>query len=130
MQPDKSARSSTTCAGGQLSRRPARRRVKEVAWPCWLAPALRTLCPSHPLPCEGRGTLSGLALCAPASTDIPWHGALVARVALRARTPGSDLRRAPQLAGAAFGSGGGLLAECAEALDKLKLSTFELWMLF
>ena len=41
---------------------------------------------------------------------------------MRARTPGSDLRRAPQLAGAAFGSGGGLLAECAEALDKLKLS--------
>ena len=93
-----------------------------MAWPCWLAPALRTLCPSHPLPCEGRGTLSGLALCAPASTDIPWHGALIARVALRARTPGSDLRRAPQLAGAAFGSGGGLLAECAEVLDKLKLS--------
>ena len=128
MQPDRSARAPRpTSAGGQLARLPARRRVKEVAWPCWLAPGRRGLCPSHPLPFapsapEGRGTPSGLALCAPASTDIPWHGALVARVALRARTPGSDLRRAPQLAGAAFGSGGGLLAECAEALDKLKLS--------
>ena len=37
-------------------------------------------------------------------------------------TRGGDLRRAPHLAGAAFGSASGLLAECEVVLDKLKLS--------
>jgi len=64
-------------------------------------------------------TVSGLALCPLASKGIPWH---LAPDALRGLTRGGDLRRAPHLAGAAFGSASGLLAECEVVLNKLKLS--------
>ena len=64
-------------------------------------------------------TVSGLALCPLASKGIPWH---LAPDALWGLTRGGDLRRAPHLAGAAFGSASELLAECEVVLDKLKLS--------
>ena len=73
-------------------------------------PGGRCLYPSH---------RQWLALCPLASKGIPWH---LAPDALWGLTRGGDLRRAPHLAGAAFGSASELLAECEVVLDKLKLS--------